>query len=164
MKVVEYVTEEVERQGHDTTTLDGIERVGWMLEAWVVAMRKAGWRHEVRPTVMDALKLGKLVERQKNKHGIRVTGVYVHVPVSAEYPEGIKRFPKAEDVPGLLDDLFRLVHEFKPLEFYREFLNIHPFIDGNGRTGKILLNWLAGTMYDPIFPPNDFWGHPMRNP
>lgn len=35
---------------------------------------------------------------------------------------------------------------------------------GNGRTGKILLNWLNGTLLNPIFPPADFWGRPIQNP
>jgi fido (protein-threonine AMPylation protein) len=41
--------------------------------------------------------------------------------------------------------------------FYFEFEQIHPFKDGNGRTGKILYNYLCGTLDDPIMPPN-FWG------
>jgi fido (protein-threonine AMPylation protein) len=41
---------------------------------------------------------------------------------------------------------------------------VHPFRDGNGRTGKILLNWLNQSLNAPIFPPSDLFGSPIRNP
>lgn len=33
--------------------------------------------------------------------------------------------------------------------FIKQFLDIHPFADGNGRTASILRNWMLGTMHDP---------------
>jgi fido (protein-threonine AMPylation protein) len=44
-----------------------------------------------------------------------------------------------------------------PDEAYLEFEEIHPFVDGNGRAGKIIFNWLADSLGDPKMPPN-FWG------
>lgn len=48
--------------------------------------------------------------------------------------------------------------ELSPDEFYVEFEKIHPFVDGNGRTGKILHNWLLGTLGDPVLIKDYFGG------
>ena len=43
-------------------------------------------------------------------------------------------------------------------EFYLEFEMIHPFGDGNGRTGKVLHNWLLGTLDKPVLVTDYFGG------
>lgn len=148
--VVEYVTEEVARQGHDVTVADGIARVGWMLNAWTEAMSLAG----DRPNVTQAERLGMLVEPGKNMGGFRTVNVRV----------GTRLCPPYLRVQLLLARLFEQRDVLNPIEFYKGFEEIHPFVDGNGRTGKILLNWLNGTLLNPIFPPSDLWGHAIRNP
>lgn len=151
MTVIEYCTEEVERQGHNTRVLDGIERVGGMLMAWSYALQVSP---RLLPTIDYAIKLGRFIEADKNFGGVRKCGVRVGAHVC----------PPPQEVPRLLIGLFGKIEDLKPLDFYRQFLEIHPFEDGNGRTGKVLLNWLNDTLLDPIFPPNDFWGHEIRNP
>ncbi len=148
--VVSYVTEEVWRQGHDITAKDGLERVSWMLEAWCEAIRLAKIG---KPTIFVARTLGCLVEPIKNE-GFRKVDVRV----------GAQFCPPPERIYGLLQTLFEQHDIITPMEFYKGFEEIHPFVDGNGRTGKILLNWLNNTLHDPIFPPIDLWGHPIRNP
>lgn len=152
MTVIQYVTEEVERQGHDTTALDGIQRVGWMLEAWAYAIGRT--YPNLVPAASDAIHIGKLIEPEKNKTGLRTCGVRVGAVVC----------PPASEIESRLFNLFRESPRMRPLEFYHRFEEIHPFVDGNGRTGKVLLNWLNGSLLDPVFPPDDFWGRPIRNP
>lgn len=151
--VIAYVTEEVRRQGHDVTTLDGIQRVAWMLNAWAIAIVDADGSSN-RPGLFAAVGIGKYIEPVKNEHGLRRVGVRV----------GSRRCPPPERVPELLELLFQQRDALSPLEFYKRFEEIHPFVDGNGRTGKILLNWLNGTLLDPVFPPADLFGYPIQNP
>lgn len=153
MTIPEYCAEEVWRQGHDLGELDGVERVGWMLDAWSYMIYTG--RHARTLLTEDVVALGTRVERYKNRRGLRTCEVRVGNSIP----------PRAVDVPNLLADLLARQAELAPLDFYRQFELIHPFEDGNGRVGKVLLNWKNGTLLnDPIFPPGDFWGTTILNP
>lgn len=150
--VIPYITEEVRRQGHDPDTLDGIERVAYMTTAWAKALE---WKDlYAYPSLNQILLLGALVEPTKNKTGFREIGVCV----------GNRVCPPAETIKPDLINLLGHADHIEPIEFYKNFELIHPFIDGNGRTGKILLNWVNDTLLTPIFPPADLFGHPIVNP
>lgn len=151
LSVVEYVTEEVRRQGHDVGMLEGIDRVRWMLEAWSYAWERAGERE--KPTPADIIRLGRMIEPERVK-GLRRVNVHT---IGHMYP------PVAE-VPDMMDRLMRHRDDMTPLEFYFEFETVHPFLDGNGRAGKVLLNWLNGTLFAPVFPPADLFGGEILNP
>jgi hypothetical protein len=147
-KIIDYVTEEVWRQGHDVTESDGLIRVAWMLDAWVYAMGLKG-----SLTLKHIVNIGRLVEQEKNKGGIRKVDVWV----------GLRACPEPGEITPMLLDFLRRPSP-TPLDDYRRFELIHPFVDGNGRTGKILLNFMNGSLRAPVFPPADFWGRPIRNP
>lgn len=58
--------------------------------------------------------------------------------------------PKSTDVPKLLEELFAEFYSEKrtlhPIELaallHNRFVNIHPFTDGNGRSARLLMNWI----------------------
>lgn len=154
--VITYITEEVARQGHDLLSLDGIQRVGWMTDGWCYALSQRYTYNKLKPTVDDVIQMGKMVERYKNAGGVRQCDVFV----------GWKACPGPEHLNRLLVGLFEAIDTYDdPILFYKAFESVHPFEDGNGRTGKIILNWLNGTLLDPIFPPSTLWGkHPIQNP
>jgi hypothetical protein len=152
MNVWDYIAEEVSRQGHNVFALDGLERIGWMMDAWCHAISEPLPKRG--PTMSDIEHLGKMVERYKNGEGFRSCGVRV----------GPRVYPPWQDVVPQLKNLLKRWDELSPIEFYKKFELIHPFVDGNGRTGKILLNWKNGTLLDPIFPPSDLFGEPILNP
>lgn len=151
IRVLTYIAEEVRRQGHDLAVdEDGGVRVRGMYEAWQHA-QLASSRSEDPPSVDDVLKIAGLIEC-RNK-GFRKVAVMIarHVKPAVRLRERV-------------ETLLANWNTLEPLEIYREFEEIHPFEDGNGRTGKVLLNWRNGTLNAPIFPPRDFWGREIQNP
>lgn len=64
--------------------------------------------------------------------------------------------PPAENVPGLMKDLFRYLKEDKELDlikscvFHYELEFIHPFLDGNGRMGRLWQTVILKEKY-PVF-------------
>lgn len=141
MQIVDYIQEEVQRQGYDTLRVDGLWRVVWMLDAW----REAQLCCERGIPLQIALitTWGITIEPLRNKNGIRQCDVVAET----------HSCPRPQDVQPLLAGWISNLFIMSPLEAYTKFELIHPFVDGNGRVGKIILNWLSGTLEDPIFPP-----------
>ena len=87
-------------------------------------------------------------------------GIYRNVNV---FIRGAKHTPPSfSEVPKLLDYFFEDIEpnrsKLHPIEYaawtHAEFVKIHPFVDGNGRTSRLLMNYqLAAAGYLPISIP-----------
>ena len=168
--------DEVVRQFHDTRIWeDGGVRTQDMLNAWSYAESNA----RRTPTLDDVLELGRRVEPDMNAEGLRTVWVSVgnKLKIGPYYvPSMLDRLMAVAGnvMPGastgtvdgpLVDVLF--VEGFRTQvldlvrtvdDWYVAYEWIHPFGDGNGRTGKILHNWLNGTLDDPVLVPDYFGG------
>ena len=163
--------DEVVRQGHDTHDHhDGGVRWEYMVEAW----RYAEARSEHTPKMDDVLALGRMVEPDYNRDGFRHENIYVGDRL-AMYPPFIRSSmdyllrAAPNVVPGTaprryVDTLFleAFIAQSKEIDtvdkWYLAYEWIHPFRDGNGRSGKILYNWLNGTLDDPVLVGDYFGG------
>lgn len=84
-------------------------------------------------------------------------GRFRNGPVEVHISENRTRLmPHQNTVPGLMEGLFAYLSDsndpplLKSVRFHFEFVNIHPFIDGNGRTARL---WQTRLLmeYHPIF-------------
>jgi len=149
-RIVDYCAEEVKRQGRHAP------HVGYMVNAWLDAIL---WQRQGMNLNIDRIvELATVIEPEKNQFGLR-SG-----PVNIVGNGVIVGAPHPNEVESLLERWYENVPNMTALEAYVEFERIHPFFDGNGRTGKIILNFLNGTLLEPIFPPNDIFGYPITNP
>jgi hypothetical protein len=158
--IPQYCAEEVQRQNPGNwDQAEELLRVGYMLRAWATAMSYA--LIYVRPTTFQINIMGQMMEPTENT-GLRKNGIGI-----LDTGTGVRKKMGCDwTLIGLkMADLLEAWDRMEPLDWYRAFLEIHPFNDGNGRVGKILLNWRNGTLKaNPIFPPHDFWGEPIKNP
>jgi hypothetical protein len=174
LKIIQFCAEECKRQH------SGEMSVYDMISAWDFAIETSPPRRPYvkRLTLAFIEHIGSLVEPIDNIKGFRTIPIGV-----TDGFGGWNEKAQWDRVPQLLTHLIESYYEgnldpkkvwdevengsgpigFHNLskraedQFYYEYENIHPFRDGNGRSGKILYNYLLGTLENPQMPPN-FWG------
>lgn len=139
MYVVAWAAKECARQHSDE------QSVLWMVRGWNLAME--GFLTGRAPVELDIMALGAIVEPRRNAGGYRLVNVRVGSDVKMDWRQ----------VPKAMENLLGAVEDIDAHEWFYRYETIHPFRDGNGRTGAILWNWLNGTLGTPQEPP-EYWG------
>ena len=138
LDIVRYCAEEVSRQQDDPVA------VWWLCDAWCKAMDAKISRRRLDAALIESW--GRIVSQRENVLGFRRVNVRV----------GADPRPDWREVQELMARWVKNLDTMTPEEAYRTFEEIHPFRDGNGRTGKIIFNYLKNTLSSPVMPPN-FW-------
>lgn len=134
-EIIEFCCKEVHYQRR------GPMQVWGMLLAWEHA-KDLLLDHE-NPTLEDIQRLAAMIEP-----GVNAPGSWRNCEVRIGNDFGAH----VSDLPERLGRWSAFLEDMPAEAAYFQFEKIHPFADGNGRTGKIIFNWKNGTLDAPIFP------------
>lgn len=122
----------------------GLDRVADLIDGYHFATMNA----DRLPTEQMMLAMAGILEPDNH-------GRYRTVPVTFA---GGGTAVTAQLVPDATRALFeRLDTDTPAAEFTKAFLDVHPLLDGNGRTAFVLFNWLNKSLAKPAALP-DFFG------
>lgn len=140
LHVVEFCAEECKRQQ------SGEMSVYNMVLSWADMRATSHNIDGFAPGMCDLDEWARLIEPQKNAHGLRNTPVH--------FADGSFAID-ADLVPQALQSLLWAwgAGTLTAEEIYQELEEIHPYIEGNGRLGALLFNLKRGTLINMETPP-----------
>jgi len=97
-----------------------------------------------KPTMVD-MSLFEVAQTWKMNFGVSVQRINYFLPAK-EVPAKVK------ELLVRINKLDKTSTPMEVFELYKEFIHTHPFADGNGRTGRMLLNYL---LIKAGFPPSE---------
>jgi hypothetical protein len=136
ISIVHWAAAECDRQK------SGELSVGHLCDAWLYLSTQP----DKRITSDTILTLGAFVEPVVNAKGFRT------LPVHFTNGDVIS----ASNIAYQVNNLCEYSNVLSPLQWYTEFEKIHPFLDGNGRVGSLMFNFLSDTLDEPVTPPDVF--------
>jgi Fic family protein len=133
-----FLISEAIRESNNIEDVWGEEEVAQSLIAWHYLVEQEMLTLEVLLELHRLVMLNLLPEGRGQRGQLRLHNVTV----------GGRLCPHYRDVPTLVGDWLNLMRrenlpELTPTYTHIEFEHIHPFIDGNGRTGRMLMWWHA---------------------
>jgi Fic family protein len=125
--------------------IDHFRALNWVLEI--------ASRGDLPITEADIRNLHQLVVAKSQPE---IAGRYADRPRFVNTNAGIRQFPSPAEVPALMEAFCRRLRGARDVSetafmAHREFVGTHPFNDGNGRTGGLLMNLvLSRAGYPPV--------------
>jgi Fic/DOC family len=145
-RIVKFCSEECTRQRSGEISVSNMFDA-WM---WLLENQIEVWHNATSDKKVETiLEIARRVEPIVNADGFRK----VNVRIGGR--GWVLKIIKVRDFPRVLGTLCDSPTLQDPKEFFRQFEMIHPFVDGNGRTGAIIYNMMMDpTMEHPKDPPD----------